>query len=342
MTSTTPGTASGYAGRRRTDPRIAARIHSALGPTGTVLNVGAGAGSYEPSDRRVIAVEPSEAMVAQRPAGSPPAVRAVAAPSPWPTMRSACSMATVTVHQWPDPMAGLAELRRVTRGPVVVADLRSRGPRHAVAGRVLPRAPARPRPGGIRPSTAVVAALGPGTTAHTGTGPLRLRGRLHRGVLRSTRGVPRSRRAAIAVSLELRGRDAEARAVDNLAADLASGRWDGRFGHLRHQADLHRRAPAGRRAGHRPPPGLIRPVPSPVPSRPEPPLQLAGARVVRIRWCLRRTPHRGGPPKSPTCSRGLSPTPSPVTGRCPPHRWRSDSTRSAVRGPRPSTVALSR
>src|SRR6185437_13142243 len=68
----------GYAGVRRTDPRIAARVHAALGPARTVLNVGAGAGSYEPRDRYVAAVEPSAAMRAQRPAGLAPAIDATA------------------------------------------------------------------------------------------------------------------------------------------------------------------------------------------------------------------------------------------------------------------------
>ena len=110
----------GYAGHRRTDPRIARLIRSALGPLGTVLNVGAGAGSYEPADRPVIAVEPAEAMVAQRPQGSAPVIRAVAGALPLADAAVATSMATVTIHQWPDPLAGLGELRRVTVGPVVV------------------------------------------------------------------------------------------------------------------------------------------------------------------------------------------------------------------------------
>jgi hypothetical protein len=45
----------GYVTRRRTDPRIARLILSALGLSRTVLNVGAGAGSNEPADRDVAA-----------------------------------------------------------------------------------------------------------------------------------------------------------------------------------------------------------------------------------------------------------------------------------------------
>ncbi len=105
---------------RQTDPRIASLILAALGSARTVVNVGAGAGSYEPNDRAVIAVEPSEAMVAQRPPPRARVVRAVAGALPLADGSVAASMATVTIHQWPDPLAGLAEMRRVTRGPVVV------------------------------------------------------------------------------------------------------------------------------------------------------------------------------------------------------------------------------
>jgi SAM-dependent methyltransferase len=110
---------TGYAVRRRTDPRIAARVHAALGNARTVLNVGAGAGSYEPPDRVVTAVEPSAAMRAQRPAGRP-AIDAKAENLPFPDASFDAAMAMVTVHQWTDPARGLAELRRVSRGPVVI------------------------------------------------------------------------------------------------------------------------------------------------------------------------------------------------------------------------------
>jgi SAM-dependent methyltransferase len=110
----------GYAVQRRTDPRIAAMVHSALGDARTVLNVGAGAGSYEPADRYVVAVEPSAGMRAQRPAGAVPALDATAESLPFDDGTFDAVMATVTVHQWADTAKGLAELRRVARGPVVV------------------------------------------------------------------------------------------------------------------------------------------------------------------------------------------------------------------------------
>jgi SAM-dependent methyltransferase len=111
---------SGYARQRRTDPRIAALIHAALGPARTVLNVGAGAGSYEPLDRHVVAVEPSAAMRAQRRRELAPAVIAGAEHLPFDDGAFDAAMATITVHQWTDAGQGLRELRRVTRGPVVV------------------------------------------------------------------------------------------------------------------------------------------------------------------------------------------------------------------------------
>jgi SAM-dependent methyltransferase len=109
-----------YSLHRRADPRIAARIHAALGDARTVLNVGAGAGSYEPEDRSVLAVEPSATMRAQRPAGAAPAIDARAEALPFDDGAFDAAMACVTIHHWECPEAGLAELRRVARGPVVV------------------------------------------------------------------------------------------------------------------------------------------------------------------------------------------------------------------------------
>jgi hypothetical protein len=110
----------GYADRRRPDPTIARAIDGALGPAATVLNVGAGSGSYEPEGRRVVALEPSPAMIVQRPRPGGPVIRGVAGALPLADGAVDASMAVVTVHQWPDVGAGLDEMRRVTTGPVVV------------------------------------------------------------------------------------------------------------------------------------------------------------------------------------------------------------------------------
>ena len=108
-----------YNDYRRPDPRIAAQIAAALGPARTVLNVGAGTGAYEPPGRDVTAVEPSADMRARRGPGCP-AIDAVAADLPFADGAFDASMALFSVHQWPDPAAGLREMRRVTAGPVVI------------------------------------------------------------------------------------------------------------------------------------------------------------------------------------------------------------------------------
>ena len=108
-----------YTATRRTEPRIAAQVWAALGDARTVLNVGAGTGSYEPSDRDVLAVEPSALMRAQRPAGAAPCLAATAESLPFQDQSFDAAMAFATIHHWPDPIAGLRELRRVARRVVV-------------------------------------------------------------------------------------------------------------------------------------------------------------------------------------------------------------------------------
>lgn len=109
-----------YTATRATDPRIAARIWSALGDARTVLNVGAGTGSYEPPDRDVTAVEPSAVMRAQRPPGAPPAVDGVAEALPFAGSSFDAVMGALTLHHWSDWRAGCAELLRVARRRVVL------------------------------------------------------------------------------------------------------------------------------------------------------------------------------------------------------------------------------
>jgi hypothetical protein len=109
-----------YSRFRRPDPRIANLIEQALGHAQTVLNVGAGAGSYEPTTRVVSAVEPSASMRKQRPAHLPAAIDAIAEKLPFADAAFDASMSTFSVHQWRDLDAGLCEVRRVTKGPVVI------------------------------------------------------------------------------------------------------------------------------------------------------------------------------------------------------------------------------
>ncbi|MDP8929722.1 MAG: class I SAM-dependent methyltransferase [Actinomycetota bacterium] len=110
----------GYNATRGTDPRIADAIWRALGEARSVLNVGAGAGSYEPQDRQVLAVEPSEVMIAQRAAHAAPVVRASAEALPLPDASMDAAMAVLSDHHWRDRPRGLRELRRVARHRVVL------------------------------------------------------------------------------------------------------------------------------------------------------------------------------------------------------------------------------
>ena len=109
-----------YGTYRRPDPRIAAAIAAALGPAGRLVNVGAGAGSYEPRDRAVVAVEPSRAMIRQRPPGSAPAVQASAIALPFRDAAFDTALAVLTIHHWPDRPRGLAELMRVAHRVVIL------------------------------------------------------------------------------------------------------------------------------------------------------------------------------------------------------------------------------
>jgi SAM-dependent methyltransferase len=111
---------STYAATRRPDPRIAAVIERALGDARSVVNVGAGAGSYESPGREWVAVEPSATMRGQRPPGAAEAIDARAEALPLADGSVDAGLAVLTVHHWEAPLRGLAELRRVARGPVVV------------------------------------------------------------------------------------------------------------------------------------------------------------------------------------------------------------------------------
>jgi SAM-dependent methyltransferase len=109
-----------YTSTRRPDPRIEQQIHDGLGDAQSVINVGAGAGGYEPADREVLAVEPSPVMIAQRPAGAAPVVRAGAERLPFDDGSFDAAMAVLSDHHWKDRRRGLQELARVARRRVVL------------------------------------------------------------------------------------------------------------------------------------------------------------------------------------------------------------------------------
>jgi SAM-dependent methyltransferase len=222
----------GYARVRRPDPRIAALIHAALGDARTILNVGAGAGSYEPSDRYVVAVEPSAAMRAQRPAGAVPALNATAEDLPFDDDAFDAAMATVTVHQWRDRARGLAEMRRVTRGPVAVLTFDGDElERHWLAAYVPELIAAERRRYPPLPAIAEVI----GRTAEVLEVPIAadcVDGFTEAYYARPEAFLDPSVRAGQSawgfVSVA-----ATTRAVDHLRRDLESGEWDRRYGEMR-------------------------------------------------------------------------------------------------------------
>ena len=220
-----------YARRRRGDPRIAARMHAARGDARTVVNVGAGTGSYEPTDRWVLAVEPSATMRAQRPPGAAPAIDARAERLPLDDDAVDAAMACATIHHWAPRDAGLAELRRVARGPVVVFtfDL------DALPAWLLDHlrdavALERPRFGTI---AEVAAALGGRTRIERIPTPADCTDGFFEAFWNRPEALldPEVRRAQSVWALL--GPEAEERVVARLAADLASGGWDAEHGHLR-------------------------------------------------------------------------------------------------------------
>lgn len=113
----------GYRAVRQPDPRLASRIAIALGDCRTVVNVGAGAGSYEPADRWVLAVEPSSVMIAQRPPGAAPVLKSSVEELPLADRTVDGAMAILTVHHWPDVEAGLRQLLRVVRQRIVIVTM---------------------------------------------------------------------------------------------------------------------------------------------------------------------------------------------------------------------------
>jgi hypothetical protein len=222
-----------YARHRQPDPRIAARIHTALGDARTVLNVGAGAGSYEPSDRWVLAIEPSATMRAQRPAGAAPAIAGRAETLPFDDGAVDAAMACVTIHHWESAEAGLAELRRVSRGPVVVFTFeldclpawQLEFLREGVA-KERPRFPA---------IADVAAALGGRTHVERVPTPGDCVDGFFEAFWRRPEALldPAVRSAQSLWALLEPG--VEQRIVDRLATALDSGAWDTEHGHLREQ-----------------------------------------------------------------------------------------------------------
>lgn len=226
----------GYAAGRRTEPRIAARIHGALGDARTVVDVGAGTGSYEPGDRGVVAVEPSSVMIAQRPAGAAPVVQGVAEALPLADGAVDAAMAVLTVHHWSDLAAGLRELARVARRQVILlfdaAEVRRLWFAEAFAEALdAPAERGAPGPDAVADVLdvrAVEVVPVPFDCVDGFAGAFWGRPEAYLAPLVQANQSWLAR-------LEPSERD---RLVDRLADDLASGRWDARHGHLRQLDEL--------------------------------------------------------------------------------------------------------
>ncbi len=213
-----------YTVTRRTEPRIGARVWAALGDARTVLNVGAGTGSYEPADRDVTAVEPSALMRAQRPAGAAPCVAATAESLPFEDQSFDAAMAISTVHHWQDPIAGLREMRRVARRVVVFTfDASDTGWR----GRFWLTRDYLPEVAGLLAGRASLTEQARAIGASTE--PVHIPWDCADGFFEAYWRRPEAYldenvRSGISVWSRV-GPDAEQRAVHSLGDDLASGRW---------------------------------------------------------------------------------------------------------------------
>jgi SAM-dependent methyltransferase len=227
-----------YEATRKPDPRIAALLLEALADARSVLNVGAGTGSYEPTDRDVVAVEPSATMIAQRPPGSAPVIQASAEELPLPDKSYDAALAINTIHHWHDVPRALAELRRVVRRRIVVfMNDMSQDEGFWLVERYFPQFRANAH------ALSEIRGL-----LERELGPLRgvrvaLPADCTDGLLTAFWARPEAYldstvRANISPFARLSEQEVTA-GIERLAADLASGEWDRLFGHLRHVRELH-------------------------------------------------------------------------------------------------------
>lgn len=228
---------AGYAAIRQPDPRIERIVWDALGDARTVLNVGAGAGSYEPYDREVTAVEPSASMRAERPPHRVRAIDGTADSLPFADDSFDAAMASVTVHQWPDLEAGLGEMRRVSAGPVVILTFAPIVPQSWWLVDYVPElfeVEERRMP----PLERITAALGGRTEVRTVPIPADCIDGFGQAFFARPERVldPAVRRAMSAWSF-LDPALVE-RVVTRIDDDLSSGAWDARYGHFRHLAEF--------------------------------------------------------------------------------------------------------
>lgn len=220
-----------YARFRQPDRRIAAAIDAALGDCASVVNVGAGAGSYEPRNRSVLAVEPSDVMIRQRPRDAAPCLQGSAEALPLETKSVDAAMAVLSAHHWTDLARGLREMARVARRRVVVLTWAPDSPPFWLTADYFPEMTAYDRQ--IFPTTAVLASLLEREIGPADIAPVLIPHDCTDGFLCSYWRRPKSyldaeARSAISSFARI---DAEA-GLARLRDDLSSGRWAERNGHL--------------------------------------------------------------------------------------------------------------
>jgi SAM-dependent methyltransferase len=225
-----------YAAGRRADSRIQAALDAALGDARTVLNVGAGAGSYEPANRVVVALEPSSVMRAQRHADAAPVIAASAESLPFDNDAFDACMAILTVHHWEDRAAGLAELRRVARDRVIMLVVEP-----AMFGTGWLVEEYVPEVGRVDiDSFPTLDELCAGLGGHASIEPLLIPRDCEDGFFEAFWARPEAYLDAAVRQCQSAwhrvGDAVEQRAIEQLRADLESGAWDARHGHLRAEA----------------------------------------------------------------------------------------------------------
>jgi SAM-dependent methyltransferase len=224
-----------YAEYRRPEPRFLAAITAAIDGAETLLNVGAGAGSYEPTTARVTAVEPSAAMREQRPGWLTPAVDATAEHLPFDDLSFDAALASFTVHQWPDLAAGLQEVRRVTRGPVVILTCDPAALHRSWLDEYAPEV-IETEASRYPTMEAIAAGLGGDVEVESIPVPLNCTDGFSEAYYGRPEALldPGARRANSAWSFV--SPEVDQRFEQTLRADLESGAWDAKHGHLRTQA----------------------------------------------------------------------------------------------------------
>ena len=223
-----------YSMRRQPDPRLAAHIEAAIGRDATVLNVGAGTGSYEPVRGGVVAVEPSTVMLAQRPPSAAPAVRAIAEALPFRDRSVDVALAILTVHHWTDQRRGLAECARVARDRVVILTWDPEAEGFWLVRDYFPEILAIDRQ--IFPSIASLRTV----FGQIEVQPVAIPGDCVDGFLGAYWQRPEAYlddgvRAGISTFNRLTSVDSQ---LERLQRDLASGEWERRNGELRDRTDL--------------------------------------------------------------------------------------------------------